>query len=160
MHNAIYIADYFIGLSQEGKKGRGLSFIKTLKLPYIAHGYTLACLDKPLIHDRVEVKKYGPYYAGIHRAYWREPSPKTLPEYIKTSIMHLFQIDEGLTVDEESILKDVYKLYSKESDRYIITACSMEKTPWFRARDEGKLYIPNDYIKEYYLSLIKKAGKS
>jgi uncharacterized phage-associated protein len=57
------VANYMINKSaQHG----GLDPLQVLKLIYIAHGFTLAAYDRPLLDDDVEAWKYGPVVRRVY----------------------------------------------------------------------------------------------
>ena len=158
MHNSVNVADYFIELSL-AKKGYGLSMMQVMKLPYIANGYTLALTNEPLIYDRPEVWTYGPVYTNIYRAFFHQPSPKELPEGVSIGSMHFYKAINKLRSSEERIMAHTYKLYEKCTNETLSYVCHTKNSPWYKARQEGLKYIPNEYIKEHYSKLIEDLPK-
>ena len=144
-YNAISIANYFIKLSIE-KNGFGLYLLPLIKLPYIAHGFTLALTENPLCFESVEVWQYGPVYSNIYHAFKGRPSPKqcleggTTPEFKKT---------------EERIMKHTFKIYGCLSSIELSAITHQPGTPWSNAKREKKTYIEDEDIKIYYKNLLK-----
>ena len=58
------VANEFIRAAAQ--EGRGLSIMTLLKFVYIAHGWTLALLDRPLITDLAEAWRYGPVVPSVY----------------------------------------------------------------------------------------------
>lgn len=62
-HSAKAIANFFI----DRHKRHGISPLKLQKLIYMAHGWHLALLDKPLVEDEApEAWKFGPVFASVY----------------------------------------------------------------------------------------------
>ena len=147
MHSAVQIADYFIELSLK-KTGRGIFLSPLVKLPYIAHGYTLALTEKPLCCESVEVWQYGPVFSSIYYAFKDQPSPKEIPE------------SEGgqpiFTKYEKRIMEHTFKIYGDLGRIKLSALTHQEGTPWFKAKKEGRQTIEDKNIKEYYENLLDK----
>ncbi len=61
-YSAALIADYFLSSKTP------LTSMQVLKLVYIAHGYAMAYLDRPLIDGRIEAWRYGPVIPALYHA--------------------------------------------------------------------------------------------
>jgi uncharacterized phage-associated protein len=63
-HNVLSVANEFIGLAAQNDK-----FVTPMhleKLCYMAHGFTLALLDRPLTRNIIEAWDYGPVYPDLY----------------------------------------------------------------------------------------------
>ena len=58
-HSSIAIANGFLDLA-EGVPAARMTNMKVQKLVYIAHGFTLAMCDEPLISSHVHAFQWGP----------------------------------------------------------------------------------------------------
>src|SRR5947209_4090298 len=65
-YDARSVANEFLKIAQHG--GRVLTNMQLQKLVYIAHGYALAILHKPLIKQSVEAWRYGPVVPDLYHA--------------------------------------------------------------------------------------------
>src|SRR3954454_9651864 len=67
MPDSIYrssaVANYLIKAAPDG-----LDALQVMKLTYIAHGFTLGLLGRPLIEDDIEAWKLGPVVRRIYQA--------------------------------------------------------------------------------------------
>lgn len=74
----VLVADYFI-TNAVGS----LTPLQVIKMVYIAHGYSLALLDEPLVEEAVEAWRYGPVlpsvYHTVKKCEVRSPPPKHHP---------------------------------------------------------------------------------
>ena len=152
MYLAIQIADYFLKLSLE-KTGKGLYMISLIKLPYIAHGFTLALTGgkKRLCNERVAVWKYGPVYPEIYHAFKEQPSPKT-------KLVHILGPEMKIHYDDflKRVMDNVFKIYGRLSPTELSLLTHQKGSPWFKAKEKGKEYIEDSEIETYYKKLLNK----
>ena len=141
---ALDVANYYIEYSGYTKTN-----LQILKLTYIAHGYTLAIHNRPLITDRVEAWKRGPVIPGIYNTFKRWGSGV---------IGATTYTPKPFSASQDEILQAVYAEYGKYCGYYLsqITHEDGElKTPWLQCYEAGlNAKIPNDITKEYYKQLI------
>ncbi|WP_448191972.1 Panacea domain-containing protein [Azospirillum sp. sgz301742] len=162
-HSSKAIANYF--LDRARSEGRFLTTMNVLKLVYIAHGWTLALTDLPLIQERVEAWRHGPvirelwdefkvYGSGPIRAFadggqgfsklflqrdWENESSAT---------------KESLTPSESNILDAVWNSYKNFNAFQLSAMTHVPGTPWSNVYIEGlNSAIENDDIKNHYREL-------
>ncbi len=141
------IANYFIRRANEA--GRKMDIATVLKLVYIAHGWTLALLDRPLISDRVEAWNYGPVIPDVYAAFRKQG------RFSKEKVFDLSAAREKsrkeLEEDVEDVLSQVYDVYGDMGARHLSDLTHVPGGPWdIVMRAEGK-YIPHDLIKDHYV---------
>ncbi len=155
-HNPIAIANHFIDLSQQN----GLTLMQLLKLSYIAHGFNLALLNKPLADEYAEAWKFGPVFPSIYHEFkYEKPGlikDKAKRVNTKTNTLEDFIVD--FSENEKIIMKFTFDKYGK-LDGWKLSAITHAKgTPWHTAWKEGQYIrgysIKNELIKEYYKNLI------
>jgi hypothetical protein len=76
----LQIANEFISLAKE--RGEPLSNMKLQKLVFIAHGWSLAILNKPLFYEDVCAWRYGPVVPKLYDALIKYGSGN-VTDYIK-----------------------------------------------------------------------------
>ena len=81
--------------------------MQLLKLVYIAHGWSYAFLNKPLIDDDIEAWKYGPVIPDLYRKIKSYGNGKIEQEIPATR--SLFFDEPSLTEDEKKVINFVYK---------------------------------------------------
>ena len=142
------IANWFIRHS-EGD-GRPLSIMQVLKLVYMAHGWCLGALDRPLVIDRIEAWDYGPVIPAVYYAfrpqgvYGLSPLP-----------MHEAPLEGNI----KKLLEEVYDLYKGKSASRLSTLTHVRGGPWDKTYGRGNMFseIPNDLIADHYKEKLKRA---
>ena len=66
-YDSRHIANCFIRRAKNDHES--MSIMRVLKLVYMAHGWTLAVLNRPLIMDRIEAWEYGPVIPTVYYAF-------------------------------------------------------------------------------------------
>ena len=108
------IANCFIRFVRDD--GRPVFVTALMKLVYIAHGWTLALIDRPLVSDQIEAWRYGPVIPGIYHDF-REG---------------LFHIDEKpIDNARTSIVRQTYNIYGHMSARQHIWSYERKATNQF-----------------------------
>lgn len=154
MHSALLIADYIIA-----NGGGMLTPLQVIKIAYIAHGYTLALRNEPLIKDRIEAWKYGPVIPILYDAL-RSYGADTVPQlyYCDTNLKdHRIEdrrkfFENWIPADERKILDKVIEEYGELSGPELIDITHEAETPWvqyYKPKKHG-IKIPNDAIQEHY----------
>lgn len=103
MYDSRVVANRFLELAQE--RNDTLTPMQVLKLVFIAHGWTLGLLGRPLIRDEVEAWQYGPVIPALYRAVSRfrsQPVEGPLPAP-----------NQALPIDERGIVDQVYDIYGQ-----------------------------------------------
>ncbi|QHJ80868.1 MAG: hypothetical protein [Bacteriophage sp.] len=165
VYSAVSIANEFIRLAKD--EDRPITNMQLQKLPYIAHGWSLALLDQPLISEHPKVWQYGPVYPSVYDAlkiYGADP----IDDYIYDNKWNPFvgqlygdQFKKGniikanLTDVEKELINTVWNVY-KEYDAFQLSALTHQpNTPWsiIKERDGEGCIIDNETIKKHYLEL-------
>ena len=140
-HDARQIGNCFIRLAHA--RGQKVSIMHVLKLVYMAHGWTLALLDRPLVNDRVEAWEYGPVIPSL---YWAHR-----PDGIY-DIQPLDIYEEPLGPEIEAILGRVDEMYQGLSAAQLSRLTHIPGGPWAKTYRLGSGFnvIPENLIKEHY----------
>lgn len=139
------IANYLIRKAHP----QGLDALQVMKLAYIAHGFTLAVEDRPLIEDDVEAWKYGPVVRRIYVSIPSGSAPITQP--IANVAAHL---QDG----EHEIVDEVFRLYGKLSGLYLSSLTHHPGSPWDKTwKTYGRnAVIPQSLIQAHYKDVMGK----
>lgn len=133
-----------------------LTPMQLMKLVYIAHGWSLAILDRDLFSDKIEAWKYGPVIPTLYQAtkrFGREPIP-----------FHLIEDDEPspLEQDVQEFLEDVFSKYGHLSGISLSNLTHRPGSPWDQRFRDGvmNIEIPDDLIREHYLGKLNERQRS
>ena len=116
-----------------------------VKLVYIAHGWVLGFLGKPLIAQQVEAWKYGPVVPEVYRQYSAFGGfPILMP-----AASQPLQIDDY----ERHILGTVEKAYRPRTALQLSALTHQAGSPWdITVKRHGLVnaVIPNSLIRDHY----------
>ncbi len=145
MRSSIAIADEILKIAK--RKQTTITPMQLIKLAYIAHGWSLAILDRPLFEDRIEAWKYGPVISSLYQAtkkYGRSIIPASLVDSQNPS-----------AVDEQTqkLLEDVFEKYGNLTGIQLSNLTHRPGTPWHLMYRQGapNIKITDDVIKDHYL---------
>lgn len=130
-----------------------MSIMRLLKLTYMAHGWSLAIFDAPLVNDYVQAWRYGPVIPSIYYAF----RPHGVYNLQKIPIVVKFPIDKKTNAFVES----VYEAYKHLSGGRLSQLTHLPGGPWATTYKEGKLgiVIPNTLISEHFKDKLNRAEK-
>lgn len=157
--SALSIANFFV----EKSIGTGVELtpMKAIKLVYIAHGWSLAINDAPLIDEAVQAWKYGPVVPSVYSAF------KSFKNGQITNMAHVFdnfqmispEVNDPLVRD---FLERVWNAYSGLTGWQLSAITHEDETPWSitwknnGGADQSGAIIPNQLIANHYKELAAK----
>lgn len=141
-----------------------ITLLKLLKLCYIAQGFSLAILDRPIFDNDIEAWKYGPVVPALYHEFKHLGSKKIDKKSQYSYLDDSFDIkSETPTLDDnddKKIIQIVWRLYGEYSAGDLVDMTHQEGTPWFYTYvPRANKVIPNKLIKEYYTTLVSNIGK-
>jgi uncharacterized phage-associated protein len=152
------VANYFLELAR--RDGVQIDPLKLQKLIYIAHGWSLVLLKKPLIKEAFEAWNYGPVVPSLYKVYQKfGASPIT--EYAPKEPM---ENTYGLDNQTKSLLDAVWERYKnlnaiqlsmfthEPGYAWDMTRRSGGTSPW------GSPAIPNEWIENEFIHRQEHAG--
>ncbi|MCY4005557.1 MAG: DUF4065 domain-containing protein [Rhodobacteraceae bacterium] len=140
------IANWFIrrGLDEN----QPLSLLKLIKLIYIAHGWSLAIREKPLIIDRIEAWERGPVVPPVYYAF--------RPFGVKQTAT--FGMNEaGIDAETQDLLSAIYGNYKDLTGQQLSELTHLPGSPWARIiQTKGRFAeIPHELISQHYKELME-----
>lgn len=149
-HDPRVIANKILDLRAE--TGEPLTIMQLIKLAYIADGWTLALLNKPLANEAPEAWQYGPVYRSIYNAFSGLGSrPVSGRAYVRGTQIPL---TEDFSPDEEKILRMVVNSYGKLPAFTLSNLTHQPGTPWSSAYEKGVYSdIDADEMRQHFESL-------
>jgi len=142
--SAITIARYFIEKSEGTKTPMQLN-----KLTYIAHGWSLAIFDRPLIIEDIEAWEYGPIIPLLYHAFLKYGgNPVPYKKIVETN---------SIKDDVKALLDKILDVYGVYEGVYLSALTHQKGTPWSKTlRYKENVKMRDDIIKDYYVELGKK----
>jgi uncharacterized phage-associated protein len=159
-YNVLGVANEFLNRSFVGESP--LTQMHLQKLCYIAHGFSLALLDRPLTSNTIEAWGFGPVYPDLYDAL-KKSGNRTVSELICENNWAAVPKIRGTVVsanldkNEGRLVDTVWKDYGA-FEAFQLSALTHEKgSPWARVFKPGikHIVIPDSLIKEYFLELTK-----
>ncbi|MCY4306055.1 MAG: DUF4065 domain-containing protein [Aestuariivita sp.] len=143
------IANWFINCANHEKMP--LSVMKLVKLVYMAHGWCLAALDRPLIMDEVQAWDYGPIIPDIYYTFRTKDMYNAMPTFSVT--------EKPLEPIITQLLKEVWELYKNKSTSELSDLTHIEGGPWDKVYRPSNRFsnIPKQMIAAHYKEKIKAA---
>ncbi|WP_294196735.1 type II toxin-antitoxin system antitoxin SocA domain-containing protein [uncultured Sphingomonas sp.] len=136
-HDPRAIANRLLELRGEGQTP--LTVMQLIKLVYIADGWAMTLIGRPLAKADPQAWQYGPVYPELYRAFKRfGPNPVTAPATIAGSDV---AYRESFDAEEEGVLRAVLDTYGKLSAFKLSDLTHQPGTPWSKAYDNG-VYSP------------------
>ena len=127
------------------------------KLCYLAHGFSLALLGKPLVKDPVEAWDWGPVFPQLYDAvkrYGSGPVVGPIRENNWASYDHVRgeHVTANLSPDERGLMAKVLKTYGKFQGFQLSALTHEAGSPWEQVYVPGKrsIRIPDSLIKQYF----------
>jgi uncharacterized phage-associated protein len=152
-YSAITVANEFLRLGAAEAAVRRISPLQIIKLVYMANGWSLALLDRPLTFESAEAWTYGPVMPQLYRAvrhFRADPIDGTIEG----------AFDAGtLGVEDNRLISAVYRAYGTLSGTQLSNMTHLPGTPWSETWANGagqNLPIDAALIKQHYIELAKR----
>lgn len=155
MYSAKAVANFFL---QKGDDDNiPISPMKILKLVYVAHGWYLAMVGKPLIKDKIEAWEYGPVIPELYhefRHFGRGIIKGRAQERIIPTISTIENQVSEVEFTTEQFLDAVWNAYKDFTAAQLSSMTHQPNTPWDitkrKSRSKRNPQISNKVIQEYY----------
>jgi len=128
--------------------------MQILKLVYMAHGWMLGLVGRPLIKEEVEAWQYGPVIPELYNA---------LRRYKSQPVSALIEgVNDDLDSEEAHIVDQVYQIYGHRSGPALSRLTHQAGSPWAKVYSRGSfgIEIPNDLIEDHYAMLAKRSQEA
>lgn len=147
--NSIAVANRFIELA--AREGQKLTNMQIQKLVFLAHGLSLALLERPLTYHNIHAWQWGPVMPQLYKrfsAYGSSP--------IETPAL----CDEAVpeTGDESEVISSVWQSFGKLSGPKLSAITHQSGSPWdvtWKSDQYG--IIPTELIQGYYRNQLNVA---
>jgi len=125
-----------------------------VKLVYIAHGFSLALLNKPLITEPVEAWRYGPVVKSVYKAakrYGRGPITDDLPSIGTRG---------ELSPESRIFIGSVAKKWGHLPGVALSNWTHLPDSPWYKTYDEHEpnKEIPDELIRTHFKGVVQRTS--
>ena len=151
------VANYFL----EKSSPQGLTPMQLNKLVYIAHGWVLACLNRPLFDEPVEAWQHGPVVPSLYhefKHFGAKPITEMSAMYVPDENRFITpRVKESYT-QLVGLLDIVWQIYGRLSGGQLRSLTHTAGSPWAQSYSPGmrNVTISNDIIKPHYVDLINR----
>lgn len=134
-------------------EGRALTQMQVHKLVYIAHGYTLALLGRPLTYNTVHAWRNGPVVRSLWH-HWGERGMQPISQELPVP-----SGEPDLTGDDEAleVIRNVWAAYGNMDGVELSRYTHRKGSPWSQVYGLPSDLIPNEITREYYTGLARSA---
>ncbi len=162
-YDALAVANWFLDRAASDPDHNGVDHLKLQKLIYIAHGWDLATSGAPLIFQDVQAWPYGPVIPAVYHEF-KHCGKLPIADRATVYTHDGERVPAGAEFDTATlaVLNRVWDSYKEYSGIDLTGMTHSTGTPW-RNISDGKskddyagTNIPNDGIKQYYVSLGKQ----
>lgn len=133
-----------------------LTVMQLTKLVYLAHGWSLALLKRPLTANNPQAWQYGPVYPHVYKSFkkYQDMHIRDLARDKATGQPYVAFLKD----DEKSILSSVVSSYGDMHAFQLSDIMHRENTPWKYTIDNYGLYkdIPQLVIQEHFERLAEQ----
>jgi uncharacterized phage-associated protein len=159
------VANEFLRLAWS--EGRDITPMQLVKLVYIAHGWSLALNDEPLIREEVQAWKFGPVVPEVYREFkefGKEPVTTLAQEFVRPGKLVPYEIWDAFDdsdIQAKELVNRVWDSYKERSGVQLSAITHQPNTPWADITKNGtevgmSKEIPNELIKKHYQELAQK----
>ncbi len=160
MHSTV-VANKFLDLADA--EGKSLTQMQLQKLVYIAHGWSLALYDEPLVSDSSRAWEYGPVYTDLLealRSYGRQFITQKIK--VKDYGVGVFaenrddEISGSFSSRQNDLIEKVFAIYGNFHAFQLSAMTHKEDTPWYEVYMKNKIprgEISNQKIKEHFTKI-------
>ena len=148
-HDSVSVANEI--LRYASSKSISLTLMQLLKLEYIAHGWSLAILNRPLVQEPAQAWQHGPVYPSVYRQFrgagWQPISTLAKDPFMGSEFVANFDDDE------RKLLEKVVDSYGRMHAFELSDRTHAPGTPWHQTYQDGlgrSQDIPNSVIKEHF----------
>lgn len=140
-------------LHYANETGKKLTPMQLIKLVYVANGWALALLNRPLISEQIQAWQYGPVIPNVYRAFNHFGSAPVTS--YATDMFSRLEYTAKLDDDETRLIKSVVDAYGHIHAFQLSNIMHQPGTPWTKTYNESGPYseIPPELIKEHFLEL-------
>ena len=132
---------------------RDLTQMQVHKLVFIAHGFTLALLGRPLMYNTVHAWKNGPVVRKLWQ-HWGERGTRPISGPLPVAPG---EPDLGGDPEVMEVIRSVWNAYGGMDGVELSRLTHTSGSPWAQVYGQNGDLIPNEITREYYTGLARSA---
>jgi uncharacterized phage-associated protein len=150
--SSLTVANAFLDLAE--KSGAKLTNMQVQKLVFLAQGYSLALLNRPLFYHNIHAWQFGPVVPKLYKKLQQYGNG-----YVSDKISTELIVESGaLDTEDKKVIDAVYGAYGSWTGSKLSALTHLDNTPWdITFRKKPFSIIPQDLIQEYYSEQIQAA---
>lgn len=150
---ALQIANAFI--KKANLENKELSNLKLQKLLFLANGIHLVSSEAkmPLVEEPILVWPYGPVVPSVYHSFKMYGNSNITTPSIEEQLL---MWKAPLTKEAEVSIDSAWNIGRNISAVQLSNWSHNPGSPWYRANQERRESIPNEYITEFFNPLVKK----
>ncbi|MVN87393.1 DUF4065 domain-containing protein [Deinococcus sp. HMF7620] len=145
------VANAFLSLARQ--EGRALTQMQVHKLVFIAHGFTLALLGRPLMYNTVHAWRGGPVVRRLWQL-WGERGTRPIEEALPVAPG---EPDLGGDPEASDVIRSVWEAYGRMDGLELSRLTHRSGSPWSQVYGQPTDLIPDQVTREYYTALARSA---
>jgi len=151
------VANYFLEMGQ--KEGILIDPLKLQKLVYLAHGWSLLFLNRPLIKEKIEAWRYGPVVPELYQEF-KKFGASPITEFARPVPL---ESTNGIDPQTKSLLYAVWQKYGSLSPIQLSVLTHEPGSAWDLAQRRGVFLpwrgpvIPNELIADEFARMQQQA---
>jgi uncharacterized phage-associated protein len=162
-YSSLAIANEFIDRAR--LDGQPLDHLKLQKLVYLAHGWSLALYDQPLLGEDVEAWKYGPVIPRLYQAFKHYGNDSIMENAIER--LEREESVPSIRFDDErarKLIDRVWEVYKRYTGVALSNWSHEPGAPWDQVWRKGEgqrnAVIKNALLKGYFQRLAEENRKA
>jgi uncharacterized phage-associated protein len=152
-YSSLTVANTFLELAKE--EGEALTNMKLQKLVYLAHGYCLALLDRPMLLEQVQAWKFGPVIPELYQKL-RIYGAGGVTDFINGG-----SLDVPRASGDYAVIKAVWNAFKQYTGSQLSTMTHKAGSPWSQVWATGPFkVIPAEIIQSHYKASIERGVRA
>ncbi|HEY9018167.1 Panacea domain-containing protein [Thiomicrospira sp.] len=149
MSSSLAVANKFIELARN-EDNHSLTNMKLQKLVYIAHGFSLAGMDEPLLtNEDVYAWQFGPVIRDLYQSL-RKYGRGEVTDFIPSS-------DQINDEEQQQLIKAIWEGYGHHSGFALSQITHRPNTPWSKVWNQAPYSeIPRNLIRAHYQEILDR----
>jgi uncharacterized phage-associated protein len=138
------------------ENSKSLTPLQLIKLLYMAHGFSLAIYDRPLITEPIQAWKHGPVVKSLYRKVKEHGKNKIVGPLSRNPVFDASE--QEVDPQDSQLINALVRTWGGLSGIALSNWTHLPGSPWYQTYlpNVADIVIPNDLIAQYFKSFIEK----